>query len=190
MSEQYDQWNEWAASAQGGDKRAYHALLKDIAPFIYKVVTPKLSNPSWADDVVQDVLLSVHKSLHTYSADKAFKPWLSAIIEFRRTDYLRKHYRKRDNQQTSIDNAVFSDEFVTKPSVTGELKDIEAALQRFTDKQRTLFTMMRIEGYTAKEVAEKMDMTESAVKVSVHRMTKDLEAILEPQVHLNTGTKS
>lgn len=172
-------WQDWAGKAQQGDKDAYSLLLRDIVPYIRNFIRPRVANEDWIDDITQDVLISVHKSLHTYSPDRAFKPWLSAIISFRKTDFLRRHYNARDHKQASTDDPAFLREHVTEPGAAGEWKDIEKALAQLPEKQRQVFTLMRIEGYSAQEVADKMDMSVSAVKVSVHRTTNKLKDILE-----------
>ena len=171
-------WQEWAEKAQAGDKKAYNLLLRDIVPYIRNFIGPKLANPDWVDDITQEVLISVHKSLKTYSPDRPFKPWLSTIISFRRTDFLRKHYSARDNVSTSTDSLEFMKSHVTEPLALGELKDVEKALESFPEKQRMVFILMKVQGYTAKEVADQLDMSESAVKVSVHRTTNKLKDML------------
>lgn len=171
-------WQEWAAKAQKGDKVSYSSLLRDISPYIRNVVTPSVSNLDWVDDIIQEVLMSVHKSLHNYDPKRPFKPWLYSIIIFRKTDYLRKYYSSRSNKLDELNDSKFSENNVTNFEFIGELKDIEDALQKLPEKQATMFTMMKVEGYTAKEVAQKMDMTESAVKVSVHRTMIKLKEIL------------
>ncbi|HBR69932.1 MAG TPA: hypothetical protein DEA55_11210, partial [Rhodospirillaceae bacterium] len=105
---QDEEWNGWAAAAQQGDKRAYAALLKGIAPFIRGMITGGLANADWADDIVQEVLISVHKSLHTWSPDRPFRPWLAAIASFRKADFLRRHYGARGDRKISLDDADFS----------------------------------------------------------------------------------
>ena len=175
---QSDLWTEYAAKAQAGDKAAYNQLLKEIAPFIRNFVLGSLANDDWADDIMQEVLISVHKSLKTYSPDRPFKPWLMAIINFRRTDYLRKHYKARDNKKTSLDDYDFQNSHVTNPAHAGEYKDIEAALETLPDNHRKVFEMIKIQGYTAKEVANEMGMSVSAVKVSAHRTMNKLKKIL------------
>lgn len=171
------QWRDWAALAQKGDKKAYARLLTELSPYIRNFVIGSLSNPDAAEDIMQEVLISVHKSLKTYSADRPFKPWLIAIINFRRTDYLRKHYNKRQNKKTDLDDVGFQKIHVTNPTHAGELKDIEAALGTLPKKQRRIFEMMKIHGFTAKEVAKELDMSVSAVKVSAHRTQKKLQDI-------------
>ncbi|MCB1531346.1 MAG: RNA polymerase sigma factor [Alphaproteobacteria bacterium] len=172
---QDQQWSAWAAAAQQGDKKAYNNLLRDIAPYIRAVIAPTLADPDWADDITQNVLISVHKSLSTYSPKRSFKPWLNAITNFRRTDFLRCHYSRRKDKQTSLEDPNFIRNHVTNPAHAGEYKDIEGALAALPKKQRKIFEMIKIQGYTAKEVAKEMGMSVSAVKVSAHRTSNQLK---------------
>ena len=172
-------WKDWAVAAQEGNKTAYNRLLNEIASFTRNYLVTRLANPDWADDVMQEVLISVHKSLNTYSGDRPFTPWLMAIINFRKTDYLRKHYSSRGDKQTTLDDAEFLSKNVTNPDHAGEYKDIEAALDTLPEKQRKVFEMIKIQGYTAQEVANEMNMSVSAVKVSAHRTATKLKVILE-----------
>lgn len=174
-----DQWTEYAIQAQKGDKKAYNALLHSIAPFIRNYLLKGLANPEWADDIAQEVLLSVHKSLSSYSPDRPFRPWLMAIINFRRTDFLRSHYKSRDDRKTTLDDMDFLRNHVTNPAHAGEYKDIEAALESLPDNQKKIFEMIKIKGYSTSEVANEMGMSESAVKVSAHRTMKKLRKILK-----------
>ena len=172
---QGDIWNDLARRAQQGDKIAYNELLRDIMPFIQKVIARRLANPDWVDDITQDVLMSVHKSLKTYDPSLSFRPWLMAIVNFRRTDYLRKHYRIKEQKEKSANIAHFHGAPVTTPTHAGELKDIESALDSLPEKQRKIFRMIKIEGHSIEDVANQMDMSQSAVKVSAHRTMKKLQ---------------
>jgi RNA polymerase sigma-70 factor (ECF subfamily) len=173
---QNDLWQEYALQAQKGDQRAYNALLKDIAQFTHGYLIGTLSRKDWAEDIVQDVLVSVHKSLHTYSAERPFRPWLMSIIAFRRTDFLRKHYSSRSHLQTDIESPSFLASHVTNEPLAGEYKDIEAALSKLPVKQRDVFIMTKIQGYSIEEVATQLGMSESAVKVTAHRAQNKLKA--------------
>ena len=174
-----DSWNVWAAAAQAGDKVAYARLLRDIIPYIRAVVMPGLANVDWADDIVQEVLISVHKSLKTYDPALPFKPWLTAVAKFRRTDFLRRYYSARGDRQTSLDDVAFTSQHVTDDAMAGEWKDMEAALARLPEMQRTVLELMKIQGLTAQEVASKTGMSVSAVKVSVHRSMNKLKAMVD-----------
>jgi len=79
-----DQWSLLAKAAKNGDKKAYRQLLTEITPFIKSVTAPSLANADWVDDLSQNILISVHKSLATYGPERPFKPWLLAIINSKR----------------------------------------------------------------------------------------------------------
>ena len=176
---QDEKWKSLAVQAQEGNKRAYSQLLHEILPYIKNVIRGGLANPDWVEDIAQEVLISVHKSLNTYSPDRSFTPWLMAIINFRKTDFLRKHYRGKKTKESVAENTDIFDQNVTNPSFAGEWKDIETALQELPDNQRKIFEMMKLKGYSAKEVADEMGMTVSAVKVSAHRTANKLKERLE-----------
>ena len=56
----------WMAAAQAGDRAAYAALLRDCVPVVQAVARRQGVPPSRVDDVVQDVLLTLHRVRHTY----------------------------------------------------------------------------------------------------------------------------
>ncbi len=161
-------WTELAAKAQGGDATAYRALLSGLVPVIRRNIIKGLPNPQMADDVVQEVLMSVHKALHTYDKKRPFMPWLQSIIHFRKTDFLRQHYAQRDNVKTSLDDPDTPDYFITS-APDGTSKDIEDAFDSLSNQQKKVVELMKIKGYSAEEVSQKTGMSVSAVKVSAHR---------------------
>jgi len=171
-----DQWQDLVIQAQSNDKKSYHRLLTELAPYIRNVLLKNLNGTEAAEDVTQEVLISVHKSLQTYNSERPFMPWLHAIINFRRTDYLRKYYSDRSDKTATIDdNPEYLSDHVTNPTHQGELKDIDVALKQLPETQQRIFRMIKIEGYTAKEVANELNMKETAVKVSAHRTMKKLQ---------------
>lgn len=69
------------AAAQAGDSGAYERLLLSLVPELRAFMQARLPDPSAADDAVQNMLLSVHLSRHTYWPERPFGPWLWAIAE-------------------------------------------------------------------------------------------------------------
>lgn len=172
-------WRELVAQSQQGDKRAYNTFLAEIFPFIINTVRPGLQNDDWAEEIAQEVLLSVHKSLHTYDNNRPLKPWLRSIIHFRKADLLRRHYGRKDDKKISLDAADFETDYVTDPAFAGELKDIEAGLGILSDRQREIVRLARIEGYSIEEIANRIEMSASAVKVTIHRSLKKIRTFLD-----------
>jgi len=97
-------WSRLMASAQDGDRAAYERLLREVVAFIEALVSREQRSNDRVDEVVQDVLLTVHRIRHTYDPSRPFKPWLSAIARRRSIDLLRRRGR-RESLEVSGDKA-------------------------------------------------------------------------------------
>jgi len=168
--------NELMAAAQDGDKAAYRELLRHISGMLRGYVSKRLSDKNSVEDVVQETLMAVHKARHTYHSDRPFEPWMFAIAHFKLQDHLRGYYKHGKNNESFEDyhaSAESADENVTFSDLTGE--SLDDALAVLNEKQRNIIIKTRVEGYTNKEVAEQLNMTETAVKVAGHRALKKLQ---------------
>ncbi|MHB1291190.1 MAG: sigma-70 family RNA polymerase sigma factor [Sulfuricella sp.] len=162
----------------GGDQRAYAALLQETARFLRPFLAKRLNFGTEVDDLLQEILLSIHKARHTYDGNRPYKPWVYAIAKFRLQDHLRAHYA--DHLRHAVDLSEVENDLqepVTKSDITYE--SISGEVRKLPPKQAAILRMMHQEGYTAKEVAEKIGMRESAVKVAAHRAYKILRKVLE-----------
>ncbi len=167
-------WRDLATQAQGGNAAAYRSLLSELVPMIRRAIVKSLPNPQNADDVVQEILMSVHKALHTYDPHRPFWPWIHAIIQFRKADYLRQYYAQHDNSKLSLDDPDTPDYLITS-GPNGTIKDIEDAFEALPDQQKKVVELMKIKGYSAEEVSQKTGMSVSAVKVSAHRALQKIK---------------
>jgi RNA polymerase sigma-70 factor, ECF subfamily len=92
--------------AQQGDQRAYEDLLHLLARESRGFLGRRLGWAEWTEDVVQEVLLTVHRARPTYDPARPFAPWFYAIINSRMIDALRS--RKRVTAREMADNARWS----------------------------------------------------------------------------------
>lgn len=161
-----------------GDQKAYADLLRKTSSLLRPFLAKRLSFTAEVDDLMQEILISIHKARHTYDGNRPYKPWAFAIAKFRLQDFLRAHYADQLRHAVDFDELEESlHEPVTEPVMSYE--SISGEVQKLPEKQATILQLMHQEGYTAKEVAEKMGMNESAVKVSAHRAYKVLKKKLE-----------
>jgi RNA polymerase sigma-70 factor (ECF subfamily) len=161
-----------------GNQQAYTSLLKETTRFLRPFIAKRLNLASEVDDLVQEILISIHKARHTYDGNRPYKPWVYAIARFRLQDYLRAHYS--DQLRSAIDLSEVEEilpEYVTETGFSYE--SIKEEVRKLPEKQATILQLMHQEGYTAREVAEKLGMSESAVKVAAHRAYKVLRNRLE-----------
>lgn len=161
-----------------GDKQAYASLLRETAQLLRPFLAKRLNARGEINDLMQEILLSIHKARHTYDGLRPYRPWVFAIAKFRLQDYLRIHYA--DELRHAVDLAEVAHELpaqVTEPTISYE--SIRGEIDNLPEKQSTILRLMHQDGYTAKEVAEKMGMNEPAVKVAAHRAYKLLRKKLE-----------
>jgi|ERR1019366_1522842 RNA polymerase sigma-70 factor (ECF subfamily) len=164
--------------SQNGDQRAYATLLQKTSSLLRPFLAKRLSFTNEVDDLLQEILISIHKARHTYDGNRPYKPWVYAIAKFRLQDFLRAHYSDQLRHAVDFDDLEeILPETVTESGLSYE--SISAEVQKLPEKQASILQLMHQEGYTSKEVAEKMGMTESAVKVSAHRAYKVLRKKLE-----------
>lgn len=164
--------------AMNGDKRAYAILLRETSGFLRPFLAKRLSLTTEVEDVMQEILISIHKARHTYDGNRPYKPWAYAIARFRLRDYLRAHYSdqlRHAVELSGVENSLH--EPVTKSAMTYE--SISGEIRKLPQKQAAILKMMHQEGSTAKEVAKRIGMKESAVKVMAHRAYKILRNKLE-----------
>ncbi|MDD2722371.1 MAG: sigma-70 family RNA polymerase sigma factor [Gallionella sp.] len=161
-----------------GDAQAYAALLKETARLLRPFLAKRLYHGNEVDDVLQEILISIHKARHTYDGERPYLPWVYAIARFRLQDHLRSHYA--DELHGAEDIAELEE---TLPDELTEAafsyESISGEVEALPEKQASILRLMHQEGYTAKEVAAKLGMNESAVKVSAHRAYKILRERLE-----------
>ena len=159
-------------AALAGDKAAYEMVLKTIRNRLNICLSRKLA-PNHRDDVIQEILLSVHKSRHTYDNTRPLMPWVMAIANFRLQDFWRRHYGHGFNDMADIDDSVnilSTDE--TKSMDSHE--DIKRVLATLPPKQREILDLMYGQDKSVQEVATQLKMSLSAVKVAAHRSYKVL----------------
>src|SRR5215510_14890859 len=82
-------WSICMACAHAGNREAYRRLLEEITPYVRSLAARRIPNRADVEDVVQDVLLTVHAVRHTYDPLRPFGPWLVAIANRRIVDGLR-----------------------------------------------------------------------------------------------------
>jgi RNA polymerase sigma-70 factor (ECF subfamily) len=178
VSDTNDNLAELMRQAQAGNQRAYAELLRETVRFLRPFLARRLSVDGEVDDLLQEILVSIHKARHTYDGLRPYKPWAYAIARFRLQDHLRMHYADRLRQAEDIaelENILHAD--VTETAI--DYESISGEIEKLPEKQSAILRLMHQQGYTAKETAQKMGMNESAVKVAAHRAYKTLRQRLK-----------
>jgi RNA polymerase sigma-70 factor, ECF subfamily len=163
--------------ALAGDRRAVSALLSAVAALAKRYVARKITQPTDADDVVQEILISVHKALHTYDPARPCMPWLASVMHYRVSDWLRSRYRAGTRLHVPLEDV---EEFL-QADVTEEpwaREYLNKAVASLPDGQRAVIHAMYHQDMSVAEASEALGMNVSAVKVTAHRAYKKLRARL------------
>lgn len=154
--------------AQDGDQAAYCRLLKAIVPAIRALVRRKIyQDDALVEDVVQDVLLTVHRVRHTYDPDRPFLPWLSAIVAARAIDALRARGR-REHWEVSDDEAVLGHPDESSPDGQAQ-RQVDHLLSRLPARQRRVVELVHLSDMSLADAAAASSTTLAAVKSLLHR---------------------
>jgi RNA polymerase sigma-70 factor (ECF subfamily) len=154
------------ASAQQGDQIAYEGFLIETATILRRYLSKRMEI-DFVEDVLQETLLSIHRFLHTYLTGRPVGPWLYAICNNRMVDF---HRRKRRIQLVEAEVAV-DERSVVQISQANRFMEGAAmdALTKLPDRQRRVIELLKVYGWTVKEVAGKTGMSEASVKVTAFR---------------------
>lgn len=165
------EWPAWMAHAQAGDQAAYSRLLKAMVPLIRAIVRRRITDPVLVEDVVQDVLLTIHRVRRTYDPARPLLPWVSAIASARAIDALRRRGR-RQAREVHDDDALMShaDADATQPTdAAGNARRIQGLLSRLPDRQRQMVELVHLREMSLNDAAAASRLSLSAVKSLLHR---------------------
>jgi len=168
------------AAAQAGDRAAYEALLRDCVPLIRSFAARQGVSRDHVDDVVQDVLLTIHRARQTYDPMRSFTGWLRTIAERRAIDLLRRSGRHRAREvyaplafESYANEPVDSD---YRAENTARTRDVKKALAALPERQREAVQMLVLEERSLAEVSVVTRRSKGALKVNLHRALKALRA--------------
>jgi RNA polymerase sigma-70 factor (ECF subfamily) len=171
------QLSQLMRAAQQGDPIAYTTLLEAIAPRVRRIVGARrhFAGEQEVEDLVQDVLLSVHAVRATYDSSRPFGPWLMAIIRNRLADGARRYARRA--QEIAVDNldVTFSDPTTnTSSKPYGDPQELLQAIRGLPHGQRQAVELMKLKGMSLKEAAVATGLSVAALKVATHRAMASL----------------
>src|SRR6266851_5689886 len=162
-----------------GDAAAHKALLSRLSAYLRGYFKGQLARigrgPADAEDLVQETLIALHTRRHTYDRSQLLTPWVYAIARYRLVDYLRR--TKASLADVPIEEAteLLADDDATAADSGLDLRKLMAQL---APKTRRAIQMVKLDGLSVSEAAARSGMSESAVKVSVHRGLKALSLLV------------
>ncbi|PZO01430.1 MAG: RNA polymerase subunit sigma [Hyphomicrobiales bacterium] len=128
-----------------------------------------------AEDVLQETLLALHLSRHTYDPAIPVSAWAHAIARYKLIDHLRRSGRHRGHLPIEDEALALS---VSAGAASEAKLDVERALSGLPERTRRLIDRVKLQGASLAEAAQAAGMTETAAKVALHRGLKAMAKIL------------
>jgi len=157
-----------------GDRRAHEELLRAIAPILTAYFRRRCGSGGLEpEDLMQETLIAIHEKRATFDASRPFTVWMFAIARYKLIDAYRKLKRSPPTEELSDILAVEGFE-----SAVSARMDVDRLLGFLPSKQSEALRKTKITGLSVAEHAETSGLSESDVKISVHRGLKGLAARL------------
>jgi RNA polymerase sigma-70 factor, ECF subfamily len=162
-----------------GDAASHRALLERLSRRLRAYFKAKLSgigrSASEAEDLVQDALLAIHLKRHTYNPSEPLTPWVYAIARYKLIDFLRRNRSSRaDVPIDEADNVMAHDDNVGAESSY----DLKRLMRQLPKNMRCSIEAVKLDGRSVAEAADRCGLSESGVKMSIHRGLKALAALI------------
>jgi len=161
-------------AASQGDGAAYRALLAALASHLRAYYARRLARSADAEDLVQETLIAIHVKRATYDPALPFTAWLHAIARYKLIDHFRRSRLRRTLPLEDAASVVAEE----RTEAAEAARDVERLLAALPEARRNLIRHVKLEGLSTAEAAAKTGLSESAVKVGVHRGLKKLARMI------------
>jgi RNA polymerase sigma-70 factor (ECF subfamily) len=164
-------------AAIAGDAAAYRRFLVSVTPHLRAMARRRCRTVGVSEgdveDIVQEVLLAIHLKRGTWDPSRPLGPWIAAIVRNKLIDALRRRGRHVTVPIDDVIDTLGADDH-TDGASSGEIDGLLAQLKA---QQREIVKSISINGKSVRETADRLRMTEGAVRVALHRAIKTLAAL-------------
>jgi len=170
------QLKNWFIASLSGGERSYSQFLINLTPYLRGFFRKRMQScPDHVEDLVQETLIAIHTKKHTYDTSLPISAWIHAIAKYKYVDFLRaQHY---DSTHENLDEA--ADLFASCDTAAQESRrDIQKLLDGLPTSFSIPIQLTKIEGYSVQEASKISGMSESVIKIGVHRGLKKLSLAL------------
>jgi RNA polymerase sigma factor (sigma-70 family) len=171
---------EWATlmrAAIAGDEQAYRRFFVTVTPYLRAMAARRCAQyrvqSSETEDVLQEVLIAIHLKRGTWDAERPIGPWLSIIVRNKLIDILR---RRGKHVEVPVEDVLETLAAENEPSNLDQM-DAERLVGRLRPPQDDIVRSISLNGASIRETAERLKMTEVAVRVALHRALKTLASL-------------
>ncbi|MDN5204346.1 RNA polymerase sigma-70 factor [Fulvivirgaceae bacterium BMA10] len=158
-----------------GCERSFEVLFKKYHGFLYHYAFRVLRDESMADEMVHKTFIRIWDLKETLSDIKSFKNYIYSVNRSLVVDELRAISRNRRLAEQLAQRIISSHNSVEEDIIYNDLEEIALqAIEQLPTKRKEIFKLSRHDGFTHKEIAHKLNISENTVKVSVSKSLKQI----------------
>jgi RNA polymerase sigma-70 factor (ECF subfamily) len=162
-----------------GDAASHRSLLDQLSRRLRGYYKAKLAaigrDTSEAEDLVQEAVLAVHIKRHTYDPREPLTPWVHAIARYKLIDFLRRNRGSLADVPIDAADEVMADD---DHAGTESTYDVRRLIERLPEGMQCAIKAVKLDGLNVAEAARRCGLSESGVKVNIHRGLKTLAALI------------
>lgn len=158
-----------------GDRAAHRTFLTEAAALLRAYFRNRLRGaPEDAEDLVQETLVALHTRRDSYDANYPLTAWMYAIARYRLIDFLRRAKHRAHASLDGLDIGDGDPEY----QASDARRDVGTLLEKLPEKQRTAIRLVKLEEKSVREAASLTGLSESDIKISIHRGLKTLMRLM------------
>ncbi|MGE5519305.1 MAG: RNA polymerase sigma factor [Candidatus Dadabacteria bacterium] len=162
-----------------GDRRFQYELYRKYSPVMYGVCLRYAGNTEEAEDILQEGFIKVFNKIGSFRKEGSFEGWMRRIF----VNTAIEHYRKKIYLQpiTEHEENTVEGKYLSVLDSLAE-KDIIKLVQQLSPGYRTVFNMYVVEGYTHRQIAEQLGISEGTSKSQLSRAKSILQDLVKSYV--------
>jgi RNA polymerase sigma-70 factor (ECF subfamily) len=158
-----------------GDDAAHRTFLTESAALLRAFFRARLrGRREDAEDLVQETLVALHTRRDSYDPNYPLTAWLYAIARYRLIDFLRRAKHRSHAPLDGVDVGEPDPDY----EASDARRDVATLLDKLPEKQRTAIRLVKLEERSVREAADQTGLSESDIKISIHRGLKTLMRLM------------
>ncbi|WP_426430677.1 RNA polymerase sigma factor [Winogradskyella sp. HB-48] len=152
------------------DREGQRELYTLLSPILYGICLKYMKNKTEADDVFQDAFIALFQKIGQYQFKGSFEGWAKRIFVNEALEVLRKKQRQLHvaiNNEIQVEDT--HEDNNENRSVSVSQNELLEHIQQLPDNYRMIFNLFVFEGYSHKEISEKLNMAEGTSKSLLSR---------------------
>ena len=164
--------NDLITKAQGGDKSAFEALVRENYDVMFRIAFKWCGNQEDAEDITQNACIKLARNIDGFQFKSAFTSWLYRLVINTAIDWKRQNTRHLTQELT---DDIAPDPINSEAENTLYTKQVLEKVQSLPDKEKSALLLVMSEGLSHKEAASILQCKESTISWYIHEARKKLK---------------